>query len=392
MHPLAVASRPLRALLILAVAAVAAVVAACSGGVAGTASPVPTTPPAAGSPAGTATGSPTATATAAAADNVSCAYPADRLAYFVRAEGAIYAAAADGSGATKIASDDSEHGTILDMAWSPSGASVLIVRGRPGEGGTTIPSIDRLDLGGAERRLTDTTGGDAYPAWAPDGSRVAFVSARDSILALSVMNADGSDQQPVSKDPSDHLFPTWSPDGSLIATVRRPGAAPAAGPEVDVVRPDGSGFLRLMDAPGMPLHAPTWSPDGKQVAYDGQVAEAAGGAVRSLDGDVNRPDWSPDGAHLAWFAPAGGEGRFAVMVADADGGNARPLDTGTQAHSDMFPSWSPDGGWLSFVSERDGEHGLFVAKADGSCVTHVATLAPAGELAENALPEWVPAR
>jgi Tol biopolymer transport system component len=50
--------------------------------------------------------------------------------------------------------------------------------------------------GDSLRRLTDNDHWDLYPCWSPDGSRIAFLSWRDSTVDIYVMNAhSGSDQR-----------------------------------------------------------------------------------------------------------------------------------------------------------------------------------------------------
>src|SRR3712207_3254396 len=50
--------------------------------------------------------------------------------------------------------------------------------------------------GSGERRLPDSPGLDGFPAWSPDGERIAFVSARDGgNCEIYVMDAAGSGQE-----------------------------------------------------------------------------------------------------------------------------------------------------------------------------------------------------
>ena len=44
--------------------------------------------------------------------------------------------------------------------------------------------------GSGERRLTDSPGLDAFPAWSPDGEKIAFASEKDG--EIYSMNVDGS--------------------------------------------------------------------------------------------------------------------------------------------------------------------------------------------------------
>ena len=104
--------------------------------------------------------------------------------------------------------------------------------------------------GGSVKRLTANGAVDHYPAWSPDGRRIAYVSdaklranALDAALAdppqappaprfrddtaamragLFTMAADGTDIRPVLDDDFKvlHHPPAWSPDGRHLAVVR----------------------------------------------------------------------------------------------------------------------------------------------------------------------------
>ena len=57
------------------------------------------------------------------------------------------------------------------------------------------------------------------PAWSPDGRKIAFTSERDGNSEVYVMNANGSGQRNLTRDPAYDADPTWSPDGRKIAFV-----------------------------------------------------------------------------------------------------------------------------------------------------------------------------
>src|SRR3972149_4877919 len=58
---------------------------------------------------------------------------------------------------------------------------------------------------------------DGFPAWSPDGGRIAFYSANDLQRDIYVARADGSGLANLTDDPAEDALPAWSPDGARIA-------------------------------------------------------------------------------------------------------------------------------------------------------------------------------
>ena len=74
--------------------------------------------------------------------------------------------------------------------------------------------------GSGQRKLTDSPGLDGFPAWSPDGERLAFSSALDGASSeIYVMDADGSGQRRLTHTPESEFFLAWSPDGEKIAYI-----------------------------------------------------------------------------------------------------------------------------------------------------------------------------
>ncbi len=72
--------------------------------------------------------------------------------------------------------------------------------------------------GSGEKNLTDNPAFDGWPAWSPDGSKIAFASNRDGYknYEIYIMNPDGSAVEKVATTEGRATDPQWSRDGKSI--------------------------------------------------------------------------------------------------------------------------------------------------------------------------------
>lgn len=132
----------------------------------------------------------------------------------------------------------------------------------PTASGQEIASVGR---DGKDRKTLTVGGMNNWPAYSPDGKRIAFCSSRDGALALFVMNADGSDAKRVGKLEGMQMRPCWSPDGTRLAfTWNRDGVY-----GIHAIKLDGGGLARLTESSERSDYA-TWHPDGKSVVFVGE--------------------------------------------------------------------------------------------------------------------------
>jgi WD40 repeat protein len=245
--------------------------------------------------------------------------------------------------------------------------------------------------GTGQTRLTTLANGARFPAWSPDGSRIAYTStgSTTSNEDIYLINADGSvsGNDRLTDDPGVDYAPSWSPDGSRIAF----RSSRDGNNEIYVMGADGQNQTRLTFDPGFDDH-PAWSPDGTRIAFSSDrsgnsdiwVMQADGTAPKRLTTSPANdydPDWSPDGSSIVFDSDRDGLGDVYVM--GADGSEQRRLTT--DPSFDDQPAWSPDGTRIAFVSRRDGNSEIYSMNPDGTDQRRL-TATPSDEQA----PAWQP--
>ena len=116
-----------------------------------------------------------------------------------------------------------------DPATSRDGTRIAFVsRDQYGNSDIWVANRDGSGL----TRLTTYEGIDDNPAWSPDGTKIAFRSARGGQSQIWIMNADGSNQRNMMGD-SYNVFdaaqhhPSFGTNGRLYFTITYPWMAPA---------------------------------------------------------------------------------------------------------------------------------------------------------------------
>jgi Tol biopolymer transport system component len=228
-----------------------------------------------------------------------------------------------------------------------------------------------------------------WPAWSPDGERLAFTRndlGCDDGLALFVVNADGSGRRQVTHGGADAV---WSPDGERLLY----RAAGLFLLELDTGKQRRIPGARPVSSDGLPSRPPAaWSPDGQRIFYVGDdealhVTNLDGSDDRNLTPSMDRvvsftisPTWN----EIAVAGRQGGGGRE-IYVLNTDGTGLRRL-TDNGAIQDDDPQWSPDGRQIALVrTEPDRRSEIFVMNADGSGQTNISH-----HPADDAAPAWQP--
>jgi Tol biopolymer transport system component len=263
----------------------------------------------------------------------------------------IFVMNADGTGQTVLTSHPGQR-----PRWSPDGSKIAFL-GAFGDNQLYVINADGSGL----TNLTNTPGFHHHHAWSPDGTRIAFIRGLESVVngqrfinyEIFVINADGSGETRLTNDPQDDFFPAWAPDGSKLAFGRSfaEGSAPPSG-NIWIMNPDGSGQVNLtrFTEEGVSGAGPVWSPSGDKIAFtqsgpdfipDISVVTANGSGVLNLTNTTALsefgPAWSPDGSKIAF----GGfvNNAIDISVMNPDGTGRTNLTNNTV--NDLDWAWKP---------------------------------------------------
>lgn len=269
-------------------------------------------------------------------------------------------------------------GTWMNVNVSPDGKHIVF---------DLLGDIYQMPISGGEAKpLAQGIAWQMQPVYSPDGKYIAFTSDEDGGDNIWVMNADGSNPHPVTKETFRLLnSPAWSPDSQyLVARKHFTGTRSLGAGEVWMYHVAGGEGVKLTERPNeqKDLGEPAYSPDGRYIYFSqdatpGKTFHYSKDSVKGIykikrydtqTGDIEvliegtggaiRPTPSPDGKTLAYIKRDG----FQSTLYSLDLKSGEETKLYDKLDRDMQETWAIHGVYPTMSWTKDNKHIIFWAK------------------------------
>jgi len=220
------------------------------------------------------------------------------------------------------------------------------------------------------RRISAEGVNSTSPRWSPDGTRLAFLSARAAALEstepprpqICVLYMSGGEAQVLTHLKNGVSGFQWAPDGKRFVALSRTGPS-----DNGTRKSDTRHYTHIL----YKFNDTGWYDDKRAHLW---VLDAVAGAAKQItsgdDWNDADPQWSPDSTRIAFVSDRTGLEYEAghnkdVCVIPADGGSLTKISD--HEFDDTQPRWSPDGKQIAFAGQtaRRAAPKLYIAPATG---------------------------
>jgi TolB protein len=226
--------------------------------------------------------------------------------------------------------------------------------------------------GNNQQAFTHNGSNNLFPNWAPDNSKLSFVSFRTGKPEINIYSYLDGSRIAFPMFNSFASTPAISPDGTQVVFSLR---TPRGDADLFVSKLDGADRQDITNNPAIDT-SPTWSPSGRQIAFASDreggasqiyVCDSDGANVRRIvkeGGDADSPAWSPDGKYLVFHWKPHLSTNYDLYLAEVGSGRIKQLTY--NGGSNEGASWAPDGRHLTFQSNRTGSSQIYIMLLDGT--------------------------
>lgn len=259
-----------------------------------------------------------------------------------------------------------------------------------------------LPDGSKKRQVTHPKHGvlTTEPDWSPNGRWIVYQIQNSDSLKVFKIRRDGTSRTRLSQTCTGtctaYSFPAWSPNGKRIAVERDMCSVPSHGlSAIDTISSNGSHTRRItMRGATCAKHhrfsdaAPQWAPTGRRVTFqrfDNKRQHLAIFTSR-LDGthqhrltpwriDASQPDWSPNGDWIVFRTQEDSDTRGNIAMVQPDGSGLHLVTHGGANFKWQSCSFSPNGKKITAGRNPGvgsaGNADVFVMNLDGSSLRNI---------------------
>ncbi|RKR82984.1 imidazolonepropionase-like amidohydrolase [Mucilaginibacter gracilis] len=239
-------------------------------------------------------------------------------------------------GLSKKVTFTTDEGTWMDLDVSPDGKNIVF---------DMLGDIYTMPItGGKTVLLSGGKAWDVQPRYSPDGKTISYTSDHDGGDNIWLMNADGSNKRPLTKETFRLLNnASWTPDGQyVVARKHFTGSRSLGAGEMWLYHKNGGDGIQLTKRKNDQQDAgePVASPDGKYIYWSEDVTE---GPYFQYNKDPNA-------------------GIYAIKRLNRDKGNIETVSGG--AGGACRPQLSPDNKLMAFVRRDRLKSVLYLKNLD----------------------------